>query len=61
MNFWEVIALVLGGAGLFAGILGAFLSWASRVNGHAARELIKELSLKFGALISSEGEKTVSL
>jgi hypothetical protein len=40
----ELTGLVLGSAGLFASILGAWLTYAARTNGHATRELIREMN-----------------
>jgi len=39
MTFWELTGVVATSAGLFASILGAFLAYAARTNGEAAREL----------------------
>ena len=41
MSFWELLAIVLSAAGVFASILGAFLTYAARKNGEATRELIR--------------------
>lgn len=41
MSFWELLALVLSAAGIFAPILGAFLAVAARANGRATRELVQ--------------------
>ena len=43
MSFWELLAVVLSSAGLFASILGAFLTYAARKNGEATRELIRTM------------------
>lgn len=40
MTFWELMGVALSSAGLFASILGAFLTYAARKNGQATRELI---------------------
>ena len=45
MGGLELTGLVLGSAGLFASILGAWLTYAARTNGHATRELIREMNL----------------
>ena len=45
MSMLELSGLVLGSAGLFASILGAWLTYAARSNGHATRELIREMNL----------------
>jgi len=63
---------VLGLVGVFASILGAWLSWSAKYNGKLTRELIKEenrqtrelierVTEKIAALIVSEGEKTREL
>lgn len=41
MTFWELMAVALSSTGLFASILGAFLTYAARKNGEATRELIR--------------------
>lgn len=43
MTFWEFLGAALSSAGLFASILGAFLTYAARQNGAAARELIRSM------------------
>lgn len=43
MSFWEFMAVGLGSAGLFASILGAFLTHATRKNGEATRDLIRSM------------------
>lgn len=43
MTFWEFFALALSSAGLFASILGAFLTYAARKNGQATRDLIRSM------------------
>jgi hypothetical protein len=43
MTFWETLGIVLSSAGLFASILGAFLTYAARQNGAATRELIRTM------------------
>ena len=50
MSFLEVLSIVLGAAGLFASILGAFLTVASRHNGEATRALIREMQSETRAL-----------
>lgn len=41
MTFWEFLGIALSSAGLFASVLGAFLTYAARQNGKATRELIR--------------------
>ncbi len=43
MSFLELLGIVLSAAGLFASILGTFLTHASRQNGEATRALIREM------------------
>ena len=43
MSFWELLGVVVSSAGLFASILGAFLTYAARKNGEATRELIRAM------------------
>jgi hypothetical protein len=43
MSFLAMAGLILGAAGLFASILGAWLSYAARHYGEATRTLIREL------------------
>jgi hypothetical protein len=40
MSFWEAFAIICTAAGLFASILGAWLTYAARKNGEATRGLI---------------------
>ena len=43
MIFWELLGVALISAGLFASILGAFLTYAARKNGEATRGLISSM------------------
>ena len=43
MSFLELIGIVFSAAGLFASILGTFLTHASRQNGEATRALVREM------------------
>ncbi|MBI3047210.1 MAG: hypothetical protein HYY76_02760 [Acidobacteria bacterium] len=43
MGFWEFLGVALSSAGLFASILGAFLTYAARKNGEATRALIRSM------------------
>ena len=43
MSFLELIGIVLSASGLFASILGTFLTHASRQNGEATRALVREM------------------
>ena len=40
MSFWEILGLVVSGAGTFASILGVFFGLYARQNGRATREFI---------------------
>jgi hypothetical protein len=51
MTFWEFMGVALSSAGLFAAILGAFLTYASRKNGQATRELIGSLEERMASLL----------
>ena len=43
MTFWEFLGAIFSSAGLFASILGAFLTYAARKNGEATRALIRSM------------------
>lgn len=43
MTFWAFWGVALSSAGLFASILGAFLTYATRKNGEATRDLIRSM------------------
>ena len=55
MTFWEFLGVGLSSAGLFASILGAFLTYAARQNGAATRDLIgsmeERMTKHFSALL----------
>ena len=40
MSFWEMLGLVVSGAGTFASVLGVFFGLYARQNGRATREFI---------------------
>jgi hypothetical protein len=65
MTFWELMGITLSAVGLFASILGAFLTYAARKNGEATRELIRSMEERmtrhFSELIRSNGEATQEL
>lgn len=48
MSFWEFSGVVVSSAGLFASILGAFLTYAARKNGEATRDLIRAMDERMG-------------
>jgi len=43
VTFWELLGIALGSTGLFASVLGAFLTYAARKNGEATRGLIESM------------------
>jgi hypothetical protein len=57
MTFWEFLGVALSSAGLFASILGAFLTYAARKNGEATRALIGGTHAETQALIRSMEER----
>jgi DNA-binding PadR family transcriptional regulator len=61
MTFWEFMGVALSSAGLFASILGAFLTYAARKNGEATRELIRSDSEATRELIRSMEERMAKL
>lgn len=61
MSFWELFALVLSAAGLFASILGAFLTYAARKNGEATRALIRSVEDATRELIRGMEERMAAL
>jgi len=53
MSFWEFLGVALSSAGLFASILGAFLTYAARKNGEATRALTRSTEAETRGLIQS--------
>jgi len=51
MGFWEFLGVALSSAGLFASILGAFLTYAARKNGEATRALIRGMEERLSQLL----------
>jgi len=51
MTFWELLGVALSSAGLFASILGAFLTYAARQNGQATRDLIRSMEERLTTLL----------
>lgn len=51
MTFWEFLGVALSSAGLFASILGAFLTYAARKNGEATRDLIRTMEERITDLL----------
>jgi len=52
MTFWEFLGVALSSVGLFASILGAFLTYAARQNGEATRALIRSMEERMTAHFS---------
>ena len=61
MSFWEQFGLIATGMGLFAAILGAWLTYAARQNGAATRALIREMQAETGHLIQEMQAETRQL
>ena len=61
MTFWEMLGVTASSAGLFASILGAFLTYAARKNGEATRELIRSTEGATRELIRSMEERMTNL
>jgi len=61
MAFWELMGVALSSAGLFASILGAFLTYAARKNGEATRKLVLGTEEATRELIRSSTESTREL
>lgn len=51
MTFLELLGIMLSSAGVFASILGAFLTYAARQNGRATRELIRTMKAETVAIL----------
>jgi hypothetical protein len=51
MTFWEFFGVTASSAGLFASILGAFLTYAARQNGAATRDLIRSMEERMTAIL----------
>ena len=61
MTFWELMGVALSSAGLFASILGAFLTYAARKNGEATRGLIQGSEEATRELIRSMEDRLAAL
>lgn len=57
MTFWELFGITLSSAGLFAYILGAFLTYAARKNGQATRDLIRSMEERMTTLLERMDQK----
>ena len=57
MTFWELFGITLSSAGLFASILGAFLTYAARKNGQATRDLIRSMEERMTTLLERMDQK----
>lgn len=51
MTVWGLFGVTLSSAGLFASILGAFLTYAARKNGEATRQLIRTMEERLTTLL----------
>lgn len=51
MTFWKLFGITLSSAWLFASILGAFLTYATRKNGQATRDLIRSMEERMTTLL----------
>lgn len=61
MTFWEFLGIALSSAGLFASVLGAFLTYAARQNGRATRDLIRSMEEGTRDVIRSIEERTTDV
>ena len=61
MSFWELFGLMATGMGLFASILGAWLTYAARQNGSATRALIRDTQAETRHLIQEMQTATMQL
>ena len=61
MTFWQFLGVALSSAGLFASILGAFLTYAARKNGEATRALVHGTQAETQALITRTQAETQAL
>jgi hypothetical protein len=59
VTFWEAFGVIVSAAGLFASILGAFLTHASRKNGEATRALISSMEERMVRHLTGLEERTV--
>jgi len=58
MPFWQILGLVVSGAGTFASILGIFFGLYARRNGRATREFIAAQVKDMRELIAAQGRDT---
>lgn len=52
MTFWEFLGIALSSTGLFASVLGAFLTYAARQNGRATRDLTRGMEERMTDLLA---------
>jgi hypothetical protein len=57
MSFWELLGVALSSSGLFASILGAFLTYAARKNGQATRDLMRSMEERMTKLLERLDER----
>lgn len=56
MSFLEMLSIVWGAAGLFASILGTFLTYAARHNGEATRTLVRSMEERTTSILERMSE-----
>lgn len=61
MAFWEFMGVALSSAGLFASILGAFLTYAARMNGIATRALIRSMEERLTTVLEQMDQRADEL
>lgn len=61
MTFWETFAILSTTAGLFALILGAWLTYAARKNGEATRSLMEHMEKRPGESMERVHRETLEV
>ncbi len=61
MSFWEILGLVVSGAGTLASVLGVFFGVYARQNGRITREFIAAQHEATQKLIAAQHEATQKL
>lgn len=61
MTFWEWLGIALSSVGLFASVLGSFLTYAARQNGRATRDLIQSMEAGTRDVLRGMEERTTDL
>lgn len=57
MTFWELLGVVLSSAGLFASVLGGFLTYAARKNGEATRDHIRSMEERLTNILAQMDQR----